>query len=698
MRKLRGRLRIAHKLLLSCIFFAIPIGVLLWYVVDGHNQHIRFAEKERSGAEIIAKAAPAMELIAEFAIDDYIARVGGEQDYRSAESEKRIHKALADLEHFAGKYSEIMDLSSGRLGEIGKSDILPGNIMKKWDVFLREKSDLGNEELSENYMIFLQNINSLIRYIGDKSNLILDPDLDSYYMMDISLLAMPDLTRRLAEFTINAANAAADTAGNTDIPGYIYNVAVNDLLPRIVSDAEVSVREDATFHGDHPALGEDMVNKASEFRNRIENYLAKWHSPGAQPLRSLAADSHQSFSQMREFWLVSNSTLIDLLNKRIDYYQTRKWTSLAISLAAVALAAIVVFLIALGISRRLRSVTRITSDIAMGNIAGAKEALEKCRNRGTGVRLDSPGAAKTRDESVILLQEINIMTHNLDSLLSEVRNTGIRMTSSATEISASARQLESTITEQAGSINQINSTSREIAANSGDLSDTMKLLLDQASEAARVSHSGVEALDELNETIHALIDSSEEIAEKLSFISSSATNIGEVITTITKVANQTNLLSLNAAIEAEKAGEAGVGFAVVAREIRRLADQTAVATLDIEDMVRQMDAAIREGAAAVDNNSRQRDVSQEKIGRISREFTVIIDQTREIEPRFGEVTEGMNAQSESALTISDAMARLNDAARQTREAIGEFNQVTAALRDSSQNLQKELGRFRTEQE
>ena len=79
-----------------------------------------------------------------------------------------------------------------------------------------------------------------------------------------------------------------------------------------------------------------------------------------------------------------------------------------------------------------------------------------------------------------------------------------------------------------------------------------------------------------------------------------ASGINSVVTTITKVADQTNLLSINAAIEAEKAGEAGRGFLVVAREIRRLADQTAVATLDIEQMVRQMQAAVSAGVMEMD--------------------------------------------------------------------------------------------------
>ena len=92
----------------------------------------------------------------------------------------------------------------------------------------------------------------------------------------------------------------------------------------------------------------------------------------------------------------------------------------------------------------------------------------------------------------------------------------------------------------------------------------------------------------MNRTIDEMAQATGSISARLAAISERAGSIGSVVTTIAKVADQTNLLSVNAAIEAEKAGEQGRGFLVVAREIRRLADQTAGATLDIETMVREM--------------------------------------------------------------------------------------------------------------
>src|SRR6202007_2042888 len=99
----------------------------------------------------------------------------------------------------------------------------------------------------------------------------------------------------------------------------------------------------------------------------------------------------------------------------------------------------------------------------------------------------------------------------------------------------------------------------------------------------------------MEETMRHVMEAATSINAKLSVLNEKAGNINQVVITITKVADQTNLLSLNAAIEAEKAGEYGRGFAVVATEIRRLADQTAVATYDIEQMVKEIQSAVAAG-------------------------------------------------------------------------------------------------------
>jgi methyl-accepting chemotaxis protein WspA len=176
------------------------------------------------------------------------------------------------------------------------------------------------------------------------------------------------------------------------------------------------------------------------------------------------------------------------------------------------------------------------------------------------------------------------------------------------------------------------------------------------------------------------------IADRLAVINERAANITSVVTTISKVAEQTNLLSLNAAIEAEKAGQYGRGFAVVAREIRRLADQTAEATLDIEHIVKEMTSAISAGVVGMDQFAHEVRQGAEAIRTVGAQLAQIISQVQHLRPRFDAVHEGMQLQAQGAQQINEAMLQLRDAAQRTVEALHASTRAMAQLSEVSQSL------------
>jgi methyl-accepting chemotaxis protein WspA len=173
-------------------------------------------------------------------------------------------------------------------------------------------------------------------------------------------------------------------------------------------------------------------------------------------------------------------------------------------------------------------------------------------------------------------------------------------------------------------------------------------------------------------------------------MSNKANNINSVVETITKVAVQTNLLSLNAAIEAEKAGEYGAGFSVVAREIRRLADQTAVATLEIEQMVKEMQVAVSTGVMEMDKFNNSVYESTTKVEAISKQISQVIQQIQGLTPSFIDVSQGMHEQSQGAEGINEAMQQLSQAGQQTTEAIKETNLALANLDDAAIRLRTKI--------
>ena len=295
-----------------------------------------------------------------------------------------------------------------------------------------------------------------------------------------------------------------------------------------------------------------------------------------------------------------------------------------------------------------------------------------------------------------LAQGVQRMVDNLGGLVNQVQQSGIQVTSSATEIAATAKQQEATAAEQAATVNEIVATSTEISATSKELVRTMEEVARVAETTAAAATNGQAGLDKMESTMHHVVEASVSIASKLEVLNEKASNINTVVTTITKVADQTNLLSLNAAIEAEKAGEYGQGFAVVATEIRRLADQTAVATWDIEQMVKEMQSAVTAGVMSVEKFSEEVRRSVQEVETVGVQLVQIIEQVQKLTPRFESVHEGMQSQSLAAEQIKQAMIQLNEAAQQTVDSLRQSNSAIERLNDAAHGLQTGVTRFKVQ--
>ncbi len=301
--------------------------------------------------------------------------------------------------------------------------------------------------------------------------------------------------------------------------------------------------------------------------------------------------------------------------------------------------------------------------------------------------------AKAPGEMGSLLQAVRKMIHDLRSLIGKIQRSSITLLSTATEIAATSRQQEQAVFDYSASTNQAAAAVNEISATSQELLKTMNEVNQVANQTARMASTGQQSLASMDQTMRQLAESTGSIGSKLSVISERAANINMVVTTITKVADQTNLLSINAAIEAEKAGEYGLGFLVVAREIRRLADMTAVATLDIERMVKEMQYSVSAGVMEMDKFSEQVRKVVGEVGQIGGQLGQIISGAQGLHRQFDQVTEGMRVQSQGADQIREAMTRLSEAANQTSTALREFNKATESLREAVGGLKDEVSRF-----
>ena len=160
------------------------------------------------------------------------------------------------------------------------------------------------------------------------------------------------------------------------------------------------------------------------------------------------------------------------------------------------------------------------------------------------------------------------------------------------------------------------------------------------------------------------------------------------------MADQTNLLSLNAAIEAEKAGEYGRGFGVVATEVRRLADQTAIATYDIEQMVREIQSAVSAGVMGMEKFSEEMRRGNTEMTQVGDQLSQIIHQAQVLAPQMLQVSEGMQAQSSGAEQIEQALSQLTEASGQTVESLHQAGMAVENMSDVANNLRSGVSRFK----
>ena len=326
-------------------------------------------------------------------------------------------------------------------------------------------------------------------------------------------------------------------------------------------------------------------------------------------------------------------------------------------------------------SDRIRQASEIANRVAAGDLSTEMPRID------------------ARDITGGLLGAIGTMSGNLRALVTRVKQASIELMSTATEFAATSRQQEQTVQGFGSSTNQIAAAVKQINSTHQELLATMEGVNAVAAQTADLAVGGQSGLSQLDQSMERLSSAGHTVAARLSAIRDEAAQINSVVTTISKVADQTNLLSINAAIEAEKAGEQGLGFLVLAREIRRLADQTAVATLDIEQMVKQMQGAVSAGVMEIDRFSEEVKSGIVSVGRINGQFNQIISQVRTLSERFDVVNDGMRSQNIGTRQIGEAMSQLIDGARQTSTSLREFNAATESLRDAVTTLKQEITQF-----
>ncbi|RAJ96954.1 methyl-accepting chemotaxis protein [Aliidiomarina maris] len=241
----------------------------------------------------------------------------------------------------------------------------------------------------------------------------------------------------------------------------------------------------------------------------------------------------------------------------------------------------------------------------------------------------------------------------------------------------------------ATAMNQLNASANEIAQSAASASG-------QASSATEFSHAGRQALDENRQAIADLYERMAQSSEAISELDQNTQNIGQILAVIKGVSEQTNLLALNAAIEAARAGEAGRGFAVVADEVRSLAQRTQESAAQIETMISQLQAGTKTVVETITQSQSVSEACMTSAERSGTHMTEVDEAIDEIDKVNQSVATATEQQTTVMQTLDADIADIQQANQRGIENLQQTREACVQLRKESERLERQLGRFKVD--
>ncbi|MGB0580756.1 MAG: methyl-accepting chemotaxis protein [Limisphaerales bacterium] len=300
---------------------------------------------------------------------------------------------------------------------------------------------------------------------------------------------------------------------------------------------------------------------------------------------------------------------------------------------------------------------------------------------------------KRKDEFADLANGIIAMTRNLALMID-------RLHQNANAVAQAAKTILSATGHQQKAVDQIEHVTEFLAEagskihfSASQLANTISVVGQASDAASRLGESGTAGLGELDGAMKVISDSSEAINSKLENLNEKAGAVSRVVSTMSKVADQTNLLSINAAIEAEKAGESGKGFAVVASEIQRLADRTAQDADEVEQLVKEMQKAVAAGVIGTEQFDNDVRAGTEGLTELTATVEGIARQIEAIKPQVEIISNSMQAQSEGARQLQARSHSLDEAMKDSAESAHEMRAAVQQLESAAHELEDGKSRF-----
>ena len=325
-----------------------------------------------------------------------------------------------------------------------------------------------------------------------------------------------------------------------------------------------------------------------------------------------------------------------------------------------------------------------------------RELLQRIRDIADGEGdLTQRVVVHSNDELGQLSRAVNAFLEQLQTLIRQVAESTLQVASAAEEMSAIASGQEKLVNEQYMAVDQVSTAATEMSAAIHEVADNAHSTADAAREADRQGHAAADVVSATMSDLRRLAADVEEAAGVINNLEQDTDKIGGVLSVIEGIAEQTNLLALNAAIEAARAGEQGRGFAVVADEVRALAARTQDSTRDIQQMIQKLQSGTGQAVAVMQRGAELAGQSVEKAGATETSLSETSASVMRINDMAAQIAAACEEQSQTTEDIARNISGIRDLSNQSAQSSQESRDASNALARLASALQEQVGRFKT---
>ncbi len=303
-------------------------------------------------------------------------------------------------------------------------------------------------------------------------------------------------------------------------------------------------------------------------------------------------------------------------------------------------------------------------------------------------------AENSDDEIGQLFSGFNRAVQNIKQMIINVHEAVQAAASASNQISASSEELAAGAQEQSAQASEVASAIEEMATTIMETTKNLTAATSNAKYAGTVANDGGKDVEDTIKGMGRIAEVVKKAAETVEKLGASSDQIGEIILVIDEIADQTNLLALNAAIEAARAGEHGRGFAVVADEVRKLAERTTNATKEIAVMIKQIQLDTHGAVESISTGKIEVETGKELAGKADNSLRLIIGSSKKVVDDITQVASASEEQSSAAEQISRSIEGINNVTQETAQGTQQIAKAAEDLNRLTENLQNLINAFK----